>query len=177
MKKLILIVLVIVVVIIGYFLISPVFKVTELDEESPLKVKDALDTMTDAKKTEFEKQTEVMKDKVIVMNDKMSNFPKLVLQGNFKPRDHEVEGKALLIEDNGKHILRFEDFETINGPALRIYLSSDLGTDDFVDLGPIKATKGNVNYDIPEGTDITKYKNVLVWCDPFSVLFSYSELS
>ena len=76
-----------------------------------------------------------------------------------------------------KRILRFEDFETINGPELHIYLSSELGDERFIDLGKIKATKGNVNYDIPAGIDTSKYNKVLVWCKPFSVLFSYAELS
>jgi len=49
-----------------------------------------------------------------------------------------------------------------------------LGDSDFVNLGRIRATEGNVNYEIPEGTDLTKYKNVLIWCRAFSVLFSYA---
>jgi len=96
--------------------------------------------------------------------------------GDFKASAHEVEGKALLIQTNEKTILRFEDFETINGPKLHIYLSSDLGDEDFIDLGEIKATKGNVNYEIPSDVDVKKYNKVLVWCVPFSVLFSYAEL-
>jgi len=94
----------------------------------------------------------------------------------FQASAHEVSGKALIIESEGEKVLRFEDFETINGPDLRIYLAADLEANDFVDLGEIKATKGDVNYDIPEGTDLSKYKYVLVWCRAFSVLFSYSEL-
>ena len=34
-------------------------------------------------------------------------------------------------------IKEFEDFDTINGPALYVYLSSDLGNDDFIDLGKL----------------------------------------
>jgi hypothetical protein len=79
-------------------------------------------------------------------------------------------------DDGGKKVLRFEDFETVNGPNLHIYLSSDLEGKDFVDLGEIKATKGNVNYDLPEGVDLDRYDKVLVWCVPFKVLFSYGEL-
>lgn len=82
----------------------------------------------------------------------------------------------MLIEDDNKKIVRFEDFETINGPDLHIYLSADLEANDYVDLGQIKATKGNVNYDVPVGADTLKYNKVLVWCEPFEVLFSYAEL-
>ena len=46
----------------------------------------------------------------------------------------------------------------------------------MIDLGIIKATKGNVNYEIPQDIDTTKYNKVLVWCKPFKVLFSYAEL-
>lgn len=81
------------------------------------------------------------------------------------------------IKDGDQLIVRFEDFQTDNGPQLRIYLSADLGADDFIDLDPIKATKGNVNYTVAAGTDTDKYRNVLVWCKPFGVLFSYAELT
>ena len=91
-------------------------------------------------------------------------------------RAHEVKGKVLLIQDNGKQILRFENFETINGPDLRIYLSSVLGVDGAVDLGPILATQGNVNYTVPTAVDVSKYKYALIWCRAFHVLFSYAQL-
>jgi len=176
MKILVIVVILAVLLIGGYFLIAPAFKTIEVEEESPLKIRDTLDTMTDEKKAEFERQTEAKSEEVMVKADTMPGSAQLVSQGIFKPRAHDVEGRALLIEENGKQILRFEDFDTVNGPALYIYLSSDLGTGDFVNLGEIKATKGSVNYEIPAGTDVSKYNKVLVWCEPFSVLFSYAEL-
>ena len=174
--KLVILIGIVLIIGIGIYVFSTVTNVVELEEESPLKVKDALDNMDDAKKAEMEKQTEAKSKESIIMDDDMPISKGIIVQGDFKPRAHEVEGKALLIESDNKQTLRFEDFETINGPALYIYLSSDLGTDDFVDLGPIKATKGNVNYEIPENIDISKYKYVLVWCKPFGVLFSYADL-
>ena len=190
MKKLWIIVIigiVILIPIIGY-IISTVTNVVEVDEASPLdvkqvqplevkQVKDAMDTMDAATKAEFEKQTNEMKEIVVEMNSEIPSSPSITAQGNFNARANEVKGKALLIDANGKQILRFEDFETINGPKLHIYLSSELGNDDFIDLGEIKATKGNVNYDVPSGTDVGKYNKVLVWCKPFGVLFSYAEIS
>lgn len=172
---------VIAVLPITWYLISPIFNVVEVQEESPLvedlKIDDAMDTMDAATKAEFEKQVEAMKDKVMQMEDAMPSAPNLLAQGEFKPRAHEVEGKALLINVDNKKIIRFEGFETINGPNLHIYLSSELGDSDFIDLGKIKATKGNVNYELPEDVDLNSYNKVLVWCVPFGVLFSYAELS
>ena len=178
-------VILIVVLIIGipfaWYTISPIFRVLEKDESSPLDngklvIKDSMDTMDTATKAEFEKQVEAMKDKVMVMNDAMSSA-KILAQGEFKPRAHNVQGKALLIEKDEKKFVRFEDFETINGPDLHIYLSTGLNNDDFVELSKIKATKGNVNYEVPEGVDTGKYNKVLVWCKAFGVLFSYAALS
>ena len=101
---------------------------------------------------------------------------KTMLTGYFIPSAHEVSGKALILDAPEGKVLRFEDFETVNGPDLFIYLSSDLTNDDFIDLGEIKATKGNVNYILPENIDLEKYNKVLVWCRAFRVLFSYTEL-
>ena len=81
-----------------------------------------------------------------------------------------------MVEENGKKLIRFENFETVNGPDVNIYLSSDLTNEDFIDLGDIKATRGNVSYKIPEGVDLDKYNKVLVWCVTFKVLFSYADL-
>ena len=160
----------------AYYTISPIFRVLEKDEASPLVVKDAMDSMDAKTRTEFEKQVEAMKDKVMIMNDAMPPA-KIIAQGEFKPRAHDVKGNALLIEKDGRKIVRFEDFDTINGPDLRIYLSSDLSNDDFIELSKIKATKGSVNYEVPEGVDTSKYSKVLVWCKAFGVLFSYAVLS
>ena len=46
--------------------------------------------------------------------------------------------KALL-QQGQQRIIRFENFETINGPSLNIYLVNSQNKD--IILGPIKATK------------------------------------
>ncbi len=178
MKKLWIFIIILLVIGIpfAWYTISPIFRVLEKDEASPLVVKDAMDSMDAKTKAEFEKQVEAMKDKIMVMDDSMPSA-NIVAKGEFIARAHDVKGRALLIEKDGKKIVRFEDFETINGPDLRIYLSSDLSNDDFVELSKIKATKGNVNYEVPEGIDTAKYDKVLVWCKAFGVLFSYAVLS
>ena len=176
MKGLI-ILLILVVLGVGSYVYFTANNNVVLEEDSPLVIlDDSLNEMDAVKNAEFDAAMEDMKDKVIEMDDDMDSKANLIAEGDFKEKAHHVEGKALLIDDNGKKIVRFEDFDTLNGPALYIYLSSDLGDDDFVDLGPIKATKGNVNYEVPAGTNTDKYNKVLVWCRPFRVLFSYAEL-
>lgn len=173
------------------YLLSPLWRNIELDESSPLPVtEDApaniisgdssyIPLMDAETKNAFEKQMNEMKGVVKEMNDAMpkdaSSATKLLARGPFIARAHDVKGEALLIEDGGKKVLRFENFETINGPDVRIYLAADLQARDFVEISPIRATKGNVNYDIPAGVDTTKYDKVLVWCKAFGVLFSSAE--
>mgnify|MGYP001598961011 CR=1 FL=1 len=99
-----------------------------------------------------------------------------ILSAKLVPSAHDVSGKIAVYDIDGKRTLRFEDFDTVNGPDLFIYLATDITASDFISLGEIKATKGNVNYEIPVGTDLNKYDTVLVWCKAFKVLFSYGEL-
>ena len=40
---------------------------------------------------------------------------------------------------------------------------ADKTASDFVSLGRLKGDMGNQNYEIPNGTDLTKYNNVLIW--------------
>lgn len=202
----IIIILVLVVGIpLGWYTIAPFFRKVKVDEASPLdqraqtrqpSVADDFEVMKQdaAKMKEFEdaiakanQMTEEQK-KSLMMNDPMPVStpsptpqavpagPRLIAQGDLVPRAHEVEGKALLIESDGKKILRFEGLETIDGPNLHVFLSSELGVSDAIDLGRRKATEGNVNYELPDGIDTAKYNKVLYWCVPFRVLFSYAEL-
>lgn len=102
--------------------------------------------------------------------------PKVLSQGTLVPHDHDVSGRAKVLRSGSTTYLRFEDLNTVNGPDLRIYLGADLNAKDYVDLGPIKATQGNVNYVIPAGTDLAKYHYALIWCRSFVVLFSSADL-
>ena len=90
---------------------------------------------------------------------------------------HNAEGqvKALRLNDS-TNFLRLEDFKATNGPDLYVYLSTDKSAFDFVNLGRLKGNIGDQNYEIPEGTDLSKYTTVLIWCQAFSVLFGSAEL-
>jgi hypothetical protein len=90
---------------------------------------------------------------------------------------HDAQGVAKVIPVEGEgNVLRLEDLVVTNGPDLYLYLSTDKSASDFVNLGRLKANIGNQNYPIPEGTDMTKYHTVLIWCKAFSVLFGSADL-
>ena len=174
-KKTIIIILLVVGLPIAWWLISPLWNNVVLDEQLPT-VKDNLQFMDAETKKSFMEQTEAMKDKTMESGDSMPPKELTILaKAIMVARAHEVKGEALLVKAGDQNVLRFENLETINGPDLRIYLSADLSADDIVDLGPIRATRGNVNYVIPAGTDLSKYKNAMIWCRAFGVLFSYAK--
>jgi hypothetical protein len=113
--------------------------------------------------------------------------PATVAQGRFISLEHQTTGRALVLDtEDGRRFLRFEGFETSNGPDLLVYLSAKTpaGTDDwhgydqdFVDLGTLKGNVGNQNYLIPAGVDLDRYSTAVVWCRRFEVGFAAAVLS
>lgn len=107
--------------------------------------------------------------------------PRLIARGMFAGADdfHFGRGDALLIEVSPqRHTLRFENFSVRNGPDLFVYLSDDAAGygATVLKLGPLRATDGAFNYDIPPGTDVTRFRSAIVWCDQFSTLFATAPL-
>jgi hypothetical protein len=93
---------------------------------------------------------------------------------------HFGSGTARLIETApGSFTVRLEDFAVRNGPDLFVYLSpsADGYTDGAVELGSLKADRGNQNYEVPAGTDVAAARSVVIWCRQFSVLFAAAELA
>jgi hypothetical protein len=103
------------------------------------------------------------------------------LMGNFVDAGdgfHKAQGVAKVINlADGRTFLRLENLKTTNGPDLYVYLSTGMDVSDIVSLGKLKGNIGNQNYEIPAGTDLVKYKTVLIWCKAFSTLFGSAKLS
>ena len=113
--------------------------------------------------------------------------PEVLSRGRFISLEHSTRGQAVVLETpGGRRFLRFEGFETSNGPDLVVYLSAKepAGPDDwhgydqdFVDLGVLKGNVGSQNYEIPEGTDLDRYSTAVVWCRRFTVGFAAAVLT
>ena len=127
---------------------------------------------------EFSKQNATVNEN---MNEiKMTNDT-MTLMGNFVDAGdgfHKAEGIAKVINlADGRTFLRLENLKTTNGPDLYVYLSVGKDPSDIVNLGRLKGNIGNQNYEIPAGTDLSKYDTVLIWCKAFSTLFGSAKLS
>jgi hypothetical protein len=91
---------------------------------------------------------------------------------------HNVEGAAKVVPvESGAQILRLENFKATNGPDLYVYLSKDKSASDFINVGRLKGNVGNQNYEVPIGSDLSKYNTVLIWCRAFSFLFGSAQIS
>lgn len=188
---------------LGIYTISPLFINTEINEPLPslANEKSSIDfakfmTMTENEKLDAAKNMTVEEKDMIMRTAAEQNTttihepmamnidqstPKTGLIGNFigvGDGIHNAEGQAkILTLSTGSPILRLEDFKSTNGPDVHLYLSSNKKANDFIDLGRLKANIGNQNYQIPLETDLNKYKYVLIWCQPFSVLFGSAQLN
>lgn len=89
---------------------------------------------------------------------------------------HPASGMVRIVRDNEKTYVRYEDFKTINGPDIFVYLAKDLDAKEYVNLGRVKATEGSVNYEVPAQVNVAEYRYVMVWCKAFDVLFNYAEV-
>lgn len=91
---------------------------------------------------------------------------------------HDASGSVRIVEGiDGSRELYFENFTTVNGPDLYVYLATDREATQFVSLGRLRATEGNIRYTIPEDVDLTKFRYALTWCQAFSELFNSADLA
>lgn len=153
-KKLLIAIVVIIILGIGYYLISPLFINIKADEAVPIS--NTTDTLTD---TPTPKEIDVKSAQIVGTSG------------------HEASGSVRIIDDDTDAYIRYENFKTINGPDIYVYLAKDLDAKEYVNLGKVKATEGNINYKIPTGINTENYKYVMVWCKAFGVLFNYADIS
>lgn len=107
--------------------------------------------------------------------------------GVFKDADafHRGKGQATIYSGpGGSYLLRLEELDVTNGPALHVYLSThgdptrseEVKAPGFLDLGKLKGNRGNQNYPIPADADISTFNSVVIYCKPFAVVFSVATL-
>lgn len=161
---------------LGYYFISPLFNVQEVNDELPIA--SGVENLSEEENEERESlmeeanstEQEAMAEEMPAMEAEPTAYPVMGTIG------HPASGTVKILEVDGQTIIRYEDFETINGPSLNLYLAKDLRATEYIDLGPIRGTKGNINYVVPDDVDISEYRYVMYWCVPFAVLFNYADL-
>lgn len=188
------------VILVTVYLVSPLFISTEINEPLPLNINSSVAFEEFSKMNEDERvktarnMTNEQKNQLLVQFAESGNNSRLDedISINISAESNQSSGTATFVGANdGIHnaeglgkiiplsnsdsILRLENLKVTNGPDLYVYLSTDKGGSDFVNLGKLKANNGNQNYNIPSDTDLSKYNTVLIWCKAFSVLFGSAE--
>ena len=176
-----LIAFVIIIIILGagisWILISPLFLEGEtLDEELP----DVINVVDNSTVTTMGNETITMTDS----NTSSGQFT-LISQGELQDADasHHGSGIVQLVKNNelGNYSIFFRDVEITNGPRLVVYLTNEdkefTEMNKHANLGNLRATIGNFSMDVPESEDPTEYNTLIVWCEPFDVLFAFANLN
>ena len=93
---------------------------------------------------------------------------------------HSIKDLAqqLSFQQGDTRILRLEDFMVTNGPDLHVLLVENVEGDmgNYIDLGSLKGNIGAQNYEIPADVDLSQFSGVMIYCQPFHVVFSTAPL-
>ena len=114
------------------------------------------------------------------VGEPMAGSVTTLVEGSFIGRAHPTTGLAKVITDGNLRFLRFEGFETDNGPDLNVYLATgppEGSPEDFIDLGDLKGNIGDQNYELADDIDLDRYTTVFIWCVRFSVAFGAAPLA
>ena len=165
---------------LGWYLGSPLFLSTTVDEPAPIAVGQASPTPT-AGSPSLDPGAGTASPLPSTSPSAVATPALIERSGSFQGADefHFGRGTARLIETApGTFTVRLEDFAVRNGPDLYVYLSpsADGYTKSALELGRLKADQGNQNYEVPSGTDVKAARSVVIWCRQFSVQFAVASL-
>ncbi|NQW18497.1 MAG: DM13 domain-containing protein [Chloroflexi bacterium] len=179
--------LVIAIAIPAVWLASPLFDNKTVDEEFPLTVSAEIPANVTREEAEVMMETASKLDMpaeesmTLAMEGSASS---VIAMGELMDEDffHKGSGKATIYRlGDGSSVLRFEGLNVTNGPDLHVLLLEDPTVRDkdlgYIDLGGLKGNRGNQNYELPDGTDASTYHGVMIYCQPFRVIFSTAQLT
>lgn len=86
-----------------------------------------------------------------------------------------ADGTVSVFSSGDMSFLRLEDFGVTSGIDQRIYLTKDGTIESGIDIGILKASQGNQNYDIT-GIDTDVYNIFVVYSKTFDVYYAHAQL-
>lgn len=100
----------------------------------------------------------------------------VALRGQVMSLAHSGEGRAQVVElARGGRKLTLTDFDIDPGPQVVVRLTDADG--EHVELGDLKGSRGDQQYDIPDSVNLDRYRTVVFWCVPFSQALAEAKLS
>jgi Electron transfer DM13 len=176
--------LVAVLAVVAFLLFRPDTLVTEVVAADPLEeaFPTTTSTMADDTTTAWTPTT-IVNTTLATTTTTMPAGPVQLASGQFVGIEHSATGTAAIYEQDGRHVLRFEnDTDIQNGPDLYVWVlpaaSYEGGTpEQYIDLGFLQGTVGGQNYELPDEFDPEVHRTVLIWCLRFAVPFAAAPLS
>ena len=89
-------------------------------------------------------------------------------------KGYDGSGTASVVYAGNMVFLRLEDFSVTGGIDQHLYLTKDGTIAGGIDLGPLKASVGNQNYDIT-GVNIDEYGIMMIYSDTFDTYYAYTK--
>ncbi len=89
-------------------------------------------------------------------------------------KGYDGSGTASVVYAGNMAFLRLEDFSVTNGIDQHLYLTKDGTTASGIDLGPLKASIGNQNYDIT-GINTDAYNIMIIYSKTFDTYYAYTK--
>ena len=163
---------------LGWYLASPLFITTRIDEAPPIAAGSPGLGVAGASPSIVLSPRSAPS----VVPSAVAASPALAARrGTFHGEDdfHFGRGTARLFATADGVFVRFENFAVRNGPDLYVYLSpssNGYAGKGNLELGRLKASEGNQNYRLPAGTDPATYRSVVIWCKQFAVQFAVATL-
>ena len=93
--------------------------------------------------------------------------------------DHITTGGVEIIKnDDGSHtIVLADDFSLDGAPDPRVGLGKDGFYDGNTDSGDLGSLTGGQSFVVPAGVDVSKFNEVYIWCEKFSVPLGVAKLN
>lgn len=111
------------------------------------------------------------------LNEMVSTASVLKYSGSFMGQGGQnVSGQAQIYFENNKNVLKLSNFQSNNGPDLKVYLSKAASPSEYISLGDLKSTNGNQVYEIPGTPDFSLYKYALIHCEQYNHRYGSAEL-
>ncbi len=99
-----------------------------------------------------------------------SGDPQPVLTGRFEAKSQQTSGRATIYKKpGGPEYLRLSDFSAPTGEDLHVELNG-------ADLGPLKSSEGDQNYDLAAATDLSKDEAVAIYSERLHTVIGLAKL-
>lgn len=90
---------------------------------------------------------------------------------------HHSSGTVQVVEEAGKFYVRMTEDFTFDSAPLPIVALGNNGYKKETATVKLKTNKGASDYELPAGTNVENYNEVIIWCEKFSVPISKASLA